>query len=401
MKLRTVAAAVFVTLAVVAVAAAAPGTRRPPIAVFAVEQDPSVARIGDAHHLVRLDSVTLERLGPMSFSLAHTRPYTASPRGRFLAFGSVSGSGRPYVRLVDGREFRPLGSARVAPVLGEIRALEWTRSNHVFAAGDNFVALVNPSTRRLVWSKRLRGEHMLVHKTATGIVQLRAPKDRIGRATLAIADARRGLRVTQLRIRAGRRRGFDSASSTMRHPGLAVDTAGRRAFLVDTDHAVAIVDLASLRTRYVRLRPPARPIGANAFIQTGYWMGNGKLAVGGWDEPPSPSAPLITAGFRLIDIGNGKARTIGRRVNLLHFDGHSLLAEENDALVAYAPDGTRRFTVPMPGAPMEFVGRYAYIIGDGTDEGRKRRTIVDLDTGAIVNRLEPPFWRTPVAEAAP
>jgi hypothetical protein len=183
----------------------------------------------------------------------------------------------------------------------------------------------------------------------------------------------------------------------MRLPGLAVDSAGRRAFLVDTDHAVAIVDLASLRIRYVPLRPPVRPVGASAFIQTAYWVGNGKLAVGGWDE--TPSGPLITAGFRLIDIGNGKARTIGRRVNILHFDGRSLLADQDDALVAYAPDGTRRFAIPMPSGLIEVVGRYGYIIGDGTEKGRNRRTIVDLDTGAIVNQLEPPLWRTPVAEA--
>jgi len=118
-----------------------------------------------------------------------------------------------------------------------------------------------------------------------------------------------------------------------RQPGLAVDPAGDRAFVIGGGEPIAVVDLKTLAVRYHRWpavtgSPPvtrtfSRQVG-NAYAQAGprraaAWLGQGRIAVCGEDDlPPHPSqaqapaqiTPVRPAGLEIIDTRRWQARLI-------------------------------------------------------------------------------------------
>ena len=122
------------------------------------------------------------------------------------------------------------------------------------------VVTVSVPNGRVVSSRRLGGRPWASEATPLGLVVLAAPGDRIGSATLVLANPDGGLlRVPLPRIRAGFHEVNPQRLARQVAPGLAVDaTAGRAYAVAANEPLVAEVDLASGAVTYHRLRGARR-----------------------------------------------------------------------------------------------------------------------------------------------
>ena len=274
-----------------------------------------------------------------------------SPDRRLIAVGD-SGLGRlRFVDLVRRRvvfaakaDLSPLGFATVTPLLwrrpDRVVAGSWTGDAHRTAAEG--LVVVNPLRRRVV--RRLRiGEAVAAPRAAGGgaVALLAAPRERVGWARLVLARPDGAVRQVPLRrIRAGGGR----ARTRNRYPGLAVDARGRRAYVVAEGDGVAEIDLRSLHVTYHGLRGAfrGRPQGiASAPASTGTanpsrtlgrearWLGNGLVAVTGWDSWPAAGGRErhVAAGLTLLDTRSWRTRVVDRRVSRVVYEHGLLLAE--------------------------------------------------------------------------
>jgi hypothetical protein len=249
---------------------------------------------------------------------------------------------------------------------------------------------------------------------------LLAPVKGIGPARVAIVDRRGAVRFVELeRIRAGTQL-VDSTSHRVRQhlPGLAVDPAGRRAFVV-APGLVASVDLASLAVSYheparttavfARLRdwldPAAYAKGASGPTRTARWLGGGLLAVTGADEQLLTNARgdarsrVLPAGLSLVDTRDWSLRTLADRATDVRVAGDLLLATGSSdgdgiGLAAYDRRGDKRFQL--------FDRRLAWVtqvydarayVGITDEDGEKPLRVVDLGAGRSAGvRAQPLPW---------
>jgi len=202
----------------------------------------------------------------------------------------------------------------------------------------------------------------------------------------------------------------------MSSPGLAVDAAGDRAFVVGGNAPVAEIDLATLAVSYhelstsislfSRVRNWLEPAAAAKMPSSGpmryaRWLGNGVLAVWGSDIHVTGSGRSVesfetAAGVKLIDTRNWSVRTLdGNASRLAVADGTLLVsaslwssAEGKAAgigLTAYRPDGSTRFHV-FGWRPLwvQVLGSRAFVPRIGR---RPAYDIVDVQTGRVVRRM--------------
>jgi hypothetical protein len=188
----------------------------------------------------------------------------------------------------------------------------------------------------------------------------------------------------------------DAATVVLRSPGLAVDRAGNRAFIVGEGEPVAEVDLASGAVSYhpLALRVPARAAKSiSGPTLSAEWLGNGLLAVtgtiyGGIDE----STHLIRqtpVGLRIVDTGTWSVRTSDPAVSWIVRSGPWLVATPNGG-------GLRWFD--LHGTPRgQLFGTRR--VGDRALLGSRmlvragaepRTLLVDLAAGRVVGAAPPP-----------
>jgi hypothetical protein len=195
-------------------------------------------------------------------------------------------------------------------------------------------------------------------------------------------------------------------------PGLAIDAAGRRAFVV-TPGLVAVVDLARLAVSYHEparassalawlrdwLDPAAYAKGASGPTRVARWVGDGLLAITGADEQLLTNARggtqvrVMAAGLSLVDTRDWSVRTIvdgatDVRVadGLMLATGSSSHSSNGDAdaigLAAYDRHGDRRFRLfggRQAWVTQVYAGRaYVGIAGQGGDAPLR---VVDLAAG--------------------
>jgi hypothetical protein len=158
-------------------------------------------------------------------------------------------------------------------------------------------------------------------------------------------------------------------------PGLAVDPAGRHAYLVG-DGVVADADLTSLDVSY---RTPARPVSLLGPTRTAYWLGDGRIAVAGSDVSGRRVRP---AGLSVLDTRDWSVRAVDGQATDVRVTRDLLLAGRADGVVAYGLDGERRFR--LPGAPWveQVYGGRAYVWNARFDALH----VVDLATGRAAGR---------------
>jgi hypothetical protein len=349
-----------------------------------------------------------------------------SPACDAVALGGYRGR----VLLVDlerGRRMRYLslgGSSTVSQVA-------WPRPDRLMALAGPFdsprAVTVSIPAGRVVASRRIGGRPLAGEATPLGIAILVAPGDRIGTATLVLANPDGGLlRVPLPRIRAG----FDEVSplrlARQITPGLAVDAAGGRAYLVAANEPlVAEVDLASGAATYHELRGGGADSGAMAAkglafgaLRTARWIGEGMIAVSGEltrtrSDSRRAARRLQTVtrtdpyGLRLIRTADWTATTLNPLLKSFTLAGDLLLGMNGDpaaltgaeatGLVAYGSDGRRRFT-RFRGAGRAWLRDVAWPYAYVREISPRRTLVVDLRKGRTVGETgsrRPPVLLVP------
>jgi hypothetical protein len=341
------------------------------------------------------------------------------------------GGDRGQVLLVDLERGRRIG--RLALGTGSIVSeLAWPRSDRLMALAGPFEApravTVSVPGGRVVGSRPIGGRPWVSEATSDGIVVLAAPGDRIGTATLVLANPDGGLlRAPLPRIRAG----FDEVGplrmARQITPGLAVDATGGRAFVVAANEPlVAEVDLASGTPTYHRLRgggvaasgPVASKGLAYGAFRTARWIGDGTIAVSGELTRTRPdrrrgARRLRTVtrtdpyGLRLIRTADWTATTLNPLLKSFMVAGDLLLGMNGEpaalsrahptGLVVYRLDGRRRFT-RFRGSGRAWLRDVAWPYAYVREISPRRTLVVDLRNGRTVGETgsrRPPVLLTP------
>jgi hypothetical protein len=213
-----------------------------------------------------------------------------SPACDAVALGGYTGR----VELVDLERGRRMASLDFGG-RSKVSHVAWPRPDRLTALAGPFeaprVITVSVPGRRVVGSRPIGGRAWVSEATSLGIVVLAAPADRIGTATLVLANPDGGLlRVPLHRIRAGLDEVGPARMARQVTPGLAVDPTGGRAYMVAANEPlVAEVNLASGTATYHRLRggggEAAGPVAAKGLaygaFRTARWIGDGTIAVSG------------------------------------------------------------------------------------------------------------------------
>ena len=365
---------------------------RPPATVLAIRS------MRGASELLRLSRRTLLPVRGEHVRLdADLGDWAFSPDGTRLAIGSERALG---LRFVDVKRMRVTGGVQTRN--GQIEVVAWLAPRRIVGVEATGLFVVDPVAGRLIQSQALDGHPIGVGRTADSLVLLLAPTEEIGMARLALVDLEGRLRTVVLdRIPAGWRYQHDASSppGESRRPGLALDAAGGRAFVVGGGSPVAEVDLATLAVDYHEparkasflgrlrawLEPEAQAKGPVAGSwRSARWLGGGFLAVTGEDgHVAGPDRVETTsAGLTLIDTRTWEARTLAGQANGMAFAAGTLLATFHDpfdpsagiGLRGFARDGSKRFHL--------FGGQQVGLLGTLDD-----RAFVDAIGGTHVVRL--------------
>ncbi|HKG10157.1 MAG TPA: hypothetical protein VKB07_06250 [Gaiellaceae bacterium] len=291
--------------------------------------------------------------------------WALSPDRKRVAVGVEEALG---VRVLDAVKMRRLRS--VATRNGQIQALAWLTPTRIVGAEVTGTFVVDPVAGRLVSARPAEGEVVSAARTRTALVLLLAPSGGIGPARLATLAADGAYRTVELsRVTAGfRYPEIDGPPGEHRVPGLAIDSAGDRAFVVGADEPIAEIDLAALAVSY---HEPARPISLVGRLLTwleppaeakgpllgavrrAVWLGNGLLAVTGEDGRPGRDGVVTqAAGLSVVDTRTWKVEAVQRAATAATMAGGTLLASaagypelEGIGLRGYNLDGDQRFHV--------------------------------------------------------
>jgi hypothetical protein len=350
-----------------------------------------------------------------------------SPSCDAVALGGYNGR----VVLVDlerGRRLRRLALGGRSTV----SQLAWLRPDRLMALAGPFEApravTVSVPGGRVVSSRPIGGRPWVSEATSLGLVVLAAPGDRIGTATLVLANPDGGLlRAPLPRIRAGFDEGGPMRLARQITPGLAVDTAGGRAYVVAANEpVVAEVDLASGAAAYHELRGgggvPAGLMAAKGLefgaFRTARWIGDGTIAVSGELTRTRPDRrrgarrlQTVTRtdpyGLRLIRTADWTATTLNPLLKSFTLAGDLLLGMNGDpaalagaeatGLVGYGSDRRRRFT-RFRGAGRAWLRDVAWPYAYVREISPRRTLVVDLRTGRTVGETgsrRPPVLLVP------
>ena len=341
------------------------------------------------------------------------------------------GGDRGRVLLVDLERGRPAGTLALG-ARSMVSAVAWPRPDRLMALAGPFEAqraiTVSVPGGRVVGSRPVGGRPWVSEATSLGIVALAAPGDRIGTATLVLANPDGGLlRVPLPRIRAG----FDEVGPVRMArqitPGLTVDTAEGQAYVVAANEPlVAEVDLAGGTATYHRLRggggaasgPVASKGLAYGAFRTARWIGDGTIAVSGEltrtrpDRRRAARKPRTVTrtdpyGLRLIRTADWTATTLNPLFKSFNVAGDLLLGmngepaalsgAEATGLVVYGPDGRRRFT-RFRGAGRAWLRDVAWPYAYVREISPRRTLVVDLRNGRTVGETgsrRPPVLLVP------
>ena len=356
-----------------------------------------------ADDFVRVDPRTLQPLRGQRAPLeSDSWAWSFGPRRERIAL--VSDSPGPELRLIDLRSMRVIGDARLGR-RGSVWATAWVSPRRLLGvvvtrADDTIVVGVNAATRRVVWRRRLGGSLRVGEAFHNGLVLILGPRRDVGPSRLVRVSASGGIRSVPLAgIRAGSAGPLDS------RPGLAIDHASARAFVVQAAAPVAEVDLRTLQVLahppLVRGRTPDHTTGAT---RDALWLGNGLLAITGSDSRSSGAA--TPAGLTLVSTVHWSARKIDRHATDAVvwsgvWRGGTLLASSylysggrtfGSGLTGYSLTGARRFhrygDAPILG--VQPLGSHVLVMSP------RRATLIDPRTGRQLRRYRRLFGGTPV-----
>jgi hypothetical protein len=296
-----------------------------------------------------------------------------------------------------------LDPAHVAAVVGPSPCVAPTQTR---------VVTLDTRSRRVVATSWLGGSVTNSVEAPGRLVLLLAPRGKIGAARLAVVDAAGHVRQKVLEaIPAGTRIANGRYVAEASKPGLAVDAAGGRAYVVPGRDEVAVVDLRTMRVDYHRLSERRVAKGTNGSERSALWLGNGRLAITGSDSinrttDGHPDVGTTPAGLRIVDTRDWTFRTLEPQVSSVRLAGRFLLAQGS----SYAYDGSRTTSTSTGVIAYSLTGRELYRLFDGLPVGRavaiagrgyatvggatyENRTVsFDLATGTIGRTLTQPLW---------
>jgi hypothetical protein len=373
---------------------------------------------GQQPKLVWLNPRTLKRLKRGAVVLpGYAGSPVFSPTGGRVALGGSDFSG---IRIVD--VFRMKLVSRMSRRAWEAAPIAWPTDRRLLALEANPVLgvealiVVDPVSRRVLRRIPIDGfSSWLV--AGRDVVSVGGPAEGIGPARLRVIGLDGTSRAAVLdRIPAGggQEGSEEDPAYRVASPGLALDPAARRAYVVGQAPLVAEIDLDSLLVTYRELSRPASLLGrflnwlepaAQAKVVTGWhrqavWLGDGLLAVAGTDYDRLRRVP---AGLELVDVRAGTLRRLEDRASFVLTAGGLLLAAgaANDGrggawsgmgVAAYTPDGEELWRA-LGGEPVSWLqtaGGYAYV-----DAPNPPVRVIDLGTGAVRKvRTRIPFFVT-------
>jgi hypothetical protein len=305
--------------------------------------------------IARLDPRSLEPLPGRRLDLPGPWWVLSVAPDRSMALLGNEPAGK--LAVVDLAGMRSLGTIGVKS-LAWTQTSRWTgRSRVLLVTGElpvsrhSVLLTIDPHARRVLHQQRLPGPMLSSGHLPDGLVLLLAPDQGIGPATLAVVDDDARIRtVTLSRIAAG----YESVETgglpvdRQAFPGLAVDPAGRRAFVVAAaaPATVAEVDLTTLRVGYHRLARPTSPLrrlaswllppaaakgATDGPARRALWLGEGLLAVAGHDAQASNTRQgarevLRPSGLELIDTRTWTVRMLDPRTSGILLAGGRLFA---------------------------------------------------------------------------
>jgi hypothetical protein len=371
--------------------------------------------------LARLDPRSLEPLPGRRLGLPGPWWVLSVAPDRSMAVLGNEAAGK--LAVVDLAGMRSLGTIKVGS-LAWTRTSRWVgRSRLLLVMGElpvsrhSVMLTVDLHARRVLHRQRLSGAVVTSGHLPGGLVLLLAPDQGIGPARLAVVDELGRMRTVTL---SGAVAGWESVEADglpvdrQAFPGLAVDPAGRRAYVVAAGAPVAEVDLTTLRVGYHRLGrptsplrrlaswllPPAEAKGAtHGPARRALWLGEGLLAVAGRDAVAtntSQGAGQVErpSGLQLIDTHTWTVRAVDPHTSAIMLAGGRLFAtsyryDSNDGepagygLTVYGP-GDRRPVHLMGSSPVWGVqvhGELAFVRGDGGGY-----SVVDLRANRVLRR---------------
>lgn len=376
--------------------------------------------------LARLDPVGLRPLpGPRLKLNGNWSVQTVTPDRSIAVLSNNDDGDLAVVDLVRmrnlGRVFLPTIRFQVGWVAGSTLV---GRSHLLLAraAGDETFSaveatLVDLRTRRVLRRRQLDGQVLAAARLPGGLTLLLAPSTSIGAARLALVSADTRVRTVRLdKIMAGfQRLSTDESDPRSRQavPGLAVDPAGRHAFVVAAGAEVAEVDLASLGVAYHQLGRPTSPLQrlgswllqpaeakeASGPARTALWLGDGLLAVSGIDASAAAGGGYAErpSGLELVDTRTWTARRIEQHASSATLVGGRLLAWG----ASFGPDGNQGYglTVFGPGErrPVHLLGSqqvaWVQVSGDlayaSLSEGNQTAyAVIDLRSSRVLRHAQ-------------
>lgn len=370
--------------------------------------------------LTRLDPRTLRSLPGGRLRLEGAWPMMAVAPDRSVA---VLGSEVGDLTVVDLVHLRRLGVVR-ADVPGEATfGWGWVGPSHLLLIGTfqesaTEVLSVDVSTRRVVRRQRFDGVVQGYVRLPQGLALLITPPNTIGRARLVVSDVNASLRtVTLTEISAGFKQLDDTDGSGPRMeqavPGITADPAGRRVYVVPGDGPLAEVELANMAVTYHRLgrsesalqrlaswwAPPAEAKIISGPSRNALWLGDGQLAVTGYDGSAKGHHLEIPSGLELIDTANWTKRKVDQHSSGAVLAAGRLLAfgtsfgtgkdaaNQGYGLTLYGPGDRQpvhRFGTQQVGW-IQVYGGLAYVqLMDANLGNMEAYAVVDLRSGRVL-----------------
>jgi hypothetical protein len=313
---------------------------------------------GPPPRLYAVDPRTLRPIrGRSAATAGHAFGWSFSPDRSRLAAGSDATA---ELRLYDLHRLRVLGDVELVnpSVRGLVFASTWASSSRVLAVvvspgccglGDTIVSGVDAETRRVLWRRDLQSSLQAGAAYRGGFVLVVGPKFAIGPSRILVVAPDGRVRTARLdQIRSGWQRSGSGARFVAHqwNPGLTVDPASARAFVVQAGTPVAEIDLHRLSVRYHELSEPISLLGrlhdwlepkAEAKAMQGpqrkaVWLGDGRLAVTGVDYEASIDSrgqeqeTDTPAGLKLIDTRNWSVRTLDQTTSSAVYSSGVLFA---------------------------------------------------------------------------
>jgi hypothetical protein len=375
-----------------------------------------------ATELARLDPRTLRPLPGGRLRLAGTWPMMAVAPDRSIA---VLGSEAGDLTVVDLLRLRRLGTVPTDVPGYAAFGWSWVRPSRLLLIGSiqeavTEVLAVDVSARRVVRQQRFGGVVQGYARLPHGLALLVTPANAIGRARLVVSDANAGLRtVTLAEINAGFKQLDDTDGSGPRMeqavPGIAADPAGRRIYVVPGGGPLAEVELASLQVTYHRLgrsesplqrlarwwAPPAEAKVISGPSRNALWLGDGQLAVTGYDGSAKGHHMEIPSGLELIDTANWTVRQVDQHSSSALLAAGRLLtfgtafgtgqdgANQGYGLTLYGP-GDRQPVHQFGAKQVSWVqvnGDLAYVqLMDANLGDMEGYVVVDLRSGRVLHK---------------